>query len=71
MEAFSFIGNVFFSSYLELDFKRTGAISTHYIKKAQFTYRWLSPEERYKGKDIPVTGRGGSYVCERSRFPHY
>jgi hypothetical protein len=24
-----------------------------------------------KGKDIPVTGRGGPYRCERSRLPHY
>jgi hypothetical protein len=23
------------------------------------------------GKDIPVTGRGGPQVCERSRLPHY
>jgi hypothetical protein len=23
-----------------------------------------------KGKDIPVTGRGGTYGCERSRLPH-
>jgi hypothetical protein len=24
-----------------------------------------------KGKDIPVTGRGGPWGCERSRLPHY
>jgi hypothetical protein len=24
-----------------------------------------------KGKDIPVTGRGGPSGCERSRLPHY
>jgi hypothetical protein len=24
-----------------------------------------------KGKDILVTGRGGSYVCETSRLPHF
>jgi hypothetical protein len=24
-----------------------------------------------KGKDIPVTGRGGPQSCERSRLPHY
>jgi hypothetical protein len=24
-----------------------------------------------KDKDIPVTGRGGPYGCERSRIPHY
>jgi hypothetical protein len=24
-----------------------------------------------KGKDIPVTGRGGPYGCERLRLPHY
>jgi hypothetical protein len=24
-----------------------------------------------KGKDIPVTGRGGPYGCEMSRLPHY
>jgi hypothetical protein len=23
------------------------------------------------GKAIPVTGRGGPYVCETSRFPHF
>jgi hypothetical protein len=23
------------------------------------------------GKDIPVTGRGGSYGCERSSLPHF
>jgi hypothetical protein len=26
---------------------------------------------KIKGKDIPVTGRGGPYVCERSRLSHY
>jgi hypothetical protein len=24
-----------------------------------------------KGKDIPVTGRGGPQGCERSKLPHY
>jgi hypothetical protein len=24
-----------------------------------------------KGKDIPVTGRGGPYGCEMSRFTHF
>jgi hypothetical protein len=24
-----------------------------------------------KGKAIPVTGRGGTQVCETSRFPHF
>jgi hypothetical protein len=24
-----------------------------------------------KGKAIPVTGRGGPYVCETSRLPHF
>jgi hypothetical protein len=24
-----------------------------------------------KGKDIPVTGHGGPYGCERLRLPHY
>jgi hypothetical protein len=27
--------------------------------------------EGKKCKDIPVTGRGGPYGCERSRLPHY
>jgi hypothetical protein len=25
----------------------------------------------YKDKAIPVTGRGGPYVCETSRLPHF
>jgi hypothetical protein len=24
-----------------------------------------------KGKDIPVTGRGGPYGCDRLKLPHY
>jgi hypothetical protein len=28
-------------------------------------------EEEEEGKAIPVTGRGGPYVCETSRFPHF
>jgi hypothetical protein len=24
-----------------------------------------------KSKDVPVTGRGGPYGCETSRFPHF
>jgi hypothetical protein len=28
-------------------------------------------KNRGKGKDIPVTGHGGPYGCERSRLPHY
>jgi hypothetical protein len=24
-----------------------------------------------KGKAIPITGRGGPYVCEMSRLPHF
>jgi hypothetical protein len=26
---------------------------------------------KVKGKDIPVTGRGDPWGCERSRLPHY
>jgi hypothetical protein len=26
---------------------------------------------KVKGKDIPVTGHGGPYGCERLRLPHY
>jgi hypothetical protein len=29
------------------------------------------PKHSVKGKDVPVTGLGGPYGCERSRLPHY
>jgi hypothetical protein len=28
-------------------------------------------ERKVKHKAIPVTGRGGPYGCETSRFPHF
>jgi hypothetical protein len=28
-------------------------------------------EGKIKGKVIPVTGRGGPYICETSRLPHF
>jgi hypothetical protein len=31
----------------------------------------LGAEAEVKGTDIPVTGRGGPWGCERSRLPHY
>jgi hypothetical protein len=30
-----------------------------------------SDQMEVKGKDIPVSGRGGPEGCERLRFPHY
>jgi hypothetical protein len=30
-----------------------------------------SSSKKVKRKDIPVTGRGGPYGCETSRFPHF
>jgi hypothetical protein len=40
----------------------------------QFEHSWLGILEnikKKKGKAIPVTGRGGTYGCETSRFPHF
>jgi hypothetical protein len=32
--------------------------------------REISSKNGVKGKDIPVTGRGGPWGCERLRLPH-
>jgi hypothetical protein len=36
-----------------------------------YLFRQCSFCHIHKGKDIPVTGRGGPKGCERSRLPHF
>jgi hypothetical protein len=36
-----------------------------------FSPALLQVSKGIKGKDIPVTGRGGPYDCETSRHPHF
>jgi hypothetical protein len=41
------------------------------LSKYGASVAYHEPTESVKGKDIPVTGHGGPYGCERLRLPHY
>jgi hypothetical protein len=46
-------------------------LSTLSMKASVDFQRTIFTEDREKSKAIPVIGRGGPYVCETSRLPHF
>jgi hypothetical protein len=51
--------------------KVAGKYSIHDISNENGNLLGQFATRNGKGKDIPVTGRGGPWGCERSRLPHY
>jgi hypothetical protein len=56
---------------LYFNFSENICLILHINNLAMYLSMWLFYCALKKGKAIPVTGHGGPWGCEKSRFPHF